>query len=283
MTVAIALQVHDGVVLASDSALTLTDPTKPPPDNVLNIYNNGNKIFNLHKGLPIGAAFYGAGSIGASSVPTLVKDLRLRFMGGSAGHKDWHIDEQNYTIEQVVERARQFLFEENFKPLNLTAKGAQFGFIVAGYSSGAQLSEVWQFQIVDSDCNAAQIVMPQGIASSYAGGEPDVFLRLANGVGANLPAALKAIGIDDSEIPAKMAIIQSHLATPLVEPPMPIQDAIELAEFFVNATATFTRFKRGAGTVGGPTESTAITKHEGFKWVKRKHYYDECFNPRGEK
>ncbi|MET4636585.1 hypothetical protein [Kaistia defluvii] len=60
---------------------------------------------------------------------------------------------------------------------------------------------------------------------------------------------------------------------------MPIKDAVDLAEFFVDTTAGYTRFKRGAGIVGGPTESAAITKHEGFKWVRRKHYFDEALNP----
>ncbi len=66
---------------------------------------------------------------------------------------------------------------------------------------------------------------------------------------------------------------------PLVEAPMPIQDAIDLAEFLVHTTVGFTRFKRGAPTVGGPIESAAITKHEGFKWVRRKHYFDRSLNP----
>ena len=104
MTVAIALQVHDGIMLASDSALTLNDPSKTGPESILNVYNNGNKIFNLHKGLPIGAVFYGAGSIGTSSVPTLVKDLRWRFSGGSDCHKDWALNHDNYSIESVIER-----------------------------------------------------------------------------------------------------------------------------------------------------------------------------------
>jgi hypothetical protein len=128
-----------------------------------------------------------------------------------------------------------------------------------------------------------EILLMQGVANVYAGGDPEVFGRLANGVSMQLDAALKAAGIPDAEIAAKGAIIRSHLATLLVEPPMPIQDAIDLAEFFVDTTATFMRFKRGAGTVGGPTESAAITKHEGFKWVHRKHYYDEVFNPKGSK
>jgi hypothetical protein len=67
---------------------------------------------------------------------------------------------------------------------------------------------------------------------------------------------------------------------PLIEPPMPIQDSIDLAEFLVHTSVMFTRFKRGAATVGGPVESAAITKLEGFKWVRRKHYFDEKLNPK---
>ena len=65
MTIAIAVQVHDGLVLASDSASTLIDTTKPAPDNIINVYNNANKIFNLRKGLSIGGMTYGAGSLGS--------------------------------------------------------------------------------------------------------------------------------------------------------------------------------------------------------------------------
>ena len=31
--------------------------------------------------------------------------------------------------------------------------------------------------------------------------------------------------------------------------------------------------------IRGPIEVAAVTKHEGFKWVKRKHYYDVTLNP----
>jgi 20S proteasome alpha/beta subunit len=46
LTIAVAVQVHDGVVLASDSATTLTDPSKTGSESILNVYNNANKIFN---------------------------------------------------------------------------------------------------------------------------------------------------------------------------------------------------------------------------------------------
>ena len=158
MTIAIALQVHDGVVLASDSAMTLTDPSKTGPESVLNVYNNANKIFNFRKGFPIGGVVYGMGSIGASSIATLAKDLRRRFSGQDKAHKDWQLEEEKFTIEEVINRAREFLFEENFKPLGIVAPGVQFGLFVGGYSAGAQLSEIWSMEIKDSDCATPAMV-----------------------------------------------------------------------------------------------------------------------------
>lgn len=60
---------------------------------------------------------------------------------------------------------------------------------------------------------------------------------------------------------------------------MPIQDAIDLAEFLARLTIEFVRFCPGDATVGGPIEIAAVTKHEGFKWVRRKHYFNAALNP----
>lgn len=62
---------------------------------------------------------------------------------------------------------------------------------------------------------------------------------------------------------------------------MPMQDAIDLAAFLVEYTIQVSRFSPGAPTVGGPVEVAAISKHEGFKWVRRKHYYSSELNPEG--
>jgi hypothetical protein len=283
VTIAIALQVHDGAVLASDSASTLTDPTKTGPESVLNVYNNANKIFNLRKGLPIGAVVYGMGSIGSSSISTLAKDLRKRFAGEDPKCKDWALNPNKFTVAEVAKRARQFVFDEHFKALGVSPPGVQFGMTIAGYSAGAQLSEVWSFEIRDGKCDAPANIIPQGNSGAYAGGDPDFFCRVANGYGQKLEAALLKAGIAQADLPGILAVISPEMAVTLVEAPMPIQDAVELAEFFVSGTTMFTKFKRGAATVGGPVESAAITKHEGFKWVKRKHYYDESLNPRAAK
>jgi hypothetical protein len=100
--------------------------------------------------------------------------------------------------------------------------------------------------------------------------------------GTQLGPALINAGFDATAVQAALPKIKSALEISLVEAPMPIQDALDLAEYFVHTTTVFTKFRRGAATVGGPVESAAITKHEGFRWVRRKHYFDDKLNPKGD-
>ncbi|MCY4461698.1 MAG: hypothetical protein OXC26_15090 [Albidovulum sp.] len=39
-------------------------------------------------------------------------------------------------------------------------------------------------------------------------------------------------------------------------------------------------FLLGADIVAGDTDIATDTKHEGFKWIRRKHYYSEYLNRR---
>jgi len=73
-------------------------------------------------------------------------------------------------------------------------------------------------------------------------------------------------------------VLAARLQAPMVFAPMPIQDAIDLARFFVHTAIMFSRFIPGPNVVGGPIEIAAITKHESFKWISRKHYYDKPLN-----
>ena len=61
---------------------------------------------------------------------------------------------------------------------------------------------------------------------------------------------------------------------------MPKRDVIELAEALVSITAVERKASSEQATVGGPIDVAFITKHEGFVWVKRKHYFDGSLNPR---
>src|SRR4051812_768361 len=141
MTIALAVRVHDGMVLATDSASTITGlPVAGGGAQVFNVYNNANKLFNLVKGQPIAGMTWGSGSIGTSSISTHIKDLRRRMTVPDPAHPDWHLDAASYTVGAVATRVRDFLYEQVALAPSPHLNG---GFLVGGYSVGSPLAETW--------------------------------------------------------------------------------------------------------------------------------------------
>lgn len=274
MTIAVTVKVHDGVVLASDSASTLYMRDPGGDQAVFNVYNHADKIFNLRKGLPIGALTWGAGSIGHSSISTLAKDLRAKLTGGDEG---WRIDPDRYTLTGVAEKARRFLYDERRETVE--ADQVVMGFRIAGYSSEAASPEVIEFQLTGGGCSEVKPNHEQQDTGITWSGSTEAITRLLQGHGTALPRVLEELGVPEEQIGPAFAKIREGLQVVLAPPPMPIQDAIGLARFLVRTAIEFSHFMPGAPTVGGPIEIAAITKHEGFKWVARKHYYEADLNP----
>ncbi len=282
MTIAISLKVHDGVVLAADSAATLMGSINNQPAGVFNVYNNANKVFNLFKGLPIGAITWGNGSIGTASTSTLFKDLRSRFMGADPDNQDWHVKKNNYTIEAIAQKTKEFFFDELYQKTYSNLPDQQkptMGFIIAGYSSGEGLADEYLFQIVQGRCDNPVPIRQRDQCGLQWNGDGDAIQRLVVGFSDAMTQSLHHLGVSPEQIPLALQQLKQQLTVPLVQPAMPIQEAIELAEFLAYLTIMYARFRPGAPSVGGPIEIAAITKHEGFKWIQRKHYFDVKYNP----
>jgi|Deesub1362A_J573_1020465.scaffolds.fasta_scaffold00354_19 hypothetical protein len=271
MTIAICIRVDDGVVLASDSASTIHGET-----GVYNVYNYANKIFNLYKGLPVGAVTWGLGNIGRSSIYTLIKDLRNRLMGEDM---DWMIDRENYTIEDFVDKTLEFIYVERYQPLysNLDDEDKPYlGFFIAGYSANRDYPEIWKAEI-----RSGHIIKEEIDALMVWNGEYEIISRIVKGYSPMISEVLLELGIPEDALEDVLKYLEENLEVFLVHPAMPIQDAIDLADFLVDTAIKFARFRPGAPSIGGPIEIAAISKHEGFKWVKRKHYYSRELNPEG--
>ena len=250
---------------------------------VFNVYNNADKVFNLQKGLPIGAITWGAGSIGQASTSTIMKDLRKIFTDGDeVKHLGWKLDEKSYTVEAVANRVKEFVFDELYDPAfkDFPHKKPDLGFIVAGYSANAPMADEFQIDIKEGQCSGPHPVRKREEIGMTWGGDPEALNRLVAGVSGALPQVLQNLfRLQNEQMTQIMQVIQQNLQLPLVLHAMPLQDAIDLGEFLVDLTIKFSRFMPGAPTVGGPIEIAAISKHEGFRWIKRKYYFNRQLNP----
>lgn len=305
MTIAICLKVGDGVVLGTDSASSLIGEN----DRYFNVYNTAEKTFNLVKGLPIGLMTYGLGGMMGLSIGALSRDLRQRLSGKDPRYADWALKHDTYTIEEVATRVRQFFYEELYAtqfgplptpslapndnsqaspvdelPLNPETEGTpgeiapqfpELGFVVAGISANDYYPQVWNVEISNGQC-AGPLCQYDRLVSGvvHFWGQPEALYRLVYGWSPEAQQRLVAAGL-----PPETANQFLVSVTDLAHPGMPIQDAIDLVKYLADVTVGYVRFKQGAPTVAPPIDIAAITRHQGFKWVERKHYYRQELNP----
>lgn len=278
MTVCVLVKVHDCVVFAADSASSLVGQTPGGDPVVFNVYQHGNKVFNLYKGKPIAAMTCGMAHMGDASIATLAKDFRRIITKGIGGEQ---IDPDNYTIKAVADRAHEF-FATKYAEIEPAPAGEHgFEFWIGGYGSNWAGAEIWKIVIRDGQVFPLELVVGHDTPAYLAwGGQPKPIVRLILGYDEELGEVLEAAGLPQEAVQPVLTEVRQRLQTPLVEAAMPVGDAIALADFLVDLTKRYFAFLPGADLVGGATDIATVTKHEGFKWIRRKHYYHPELNPR---
>lgn len=283
MTIAISLKVYDGLVLATDSATTI--PLLDQNGNMVDarsVYNNANKVFNLYKGLPVGAITWGLGTVGFASISLLVKDFRARLMGIDDPSGEWRIEPGDYSLEDVAQKFYRYIYHEKYlaEYEGKELPKSLMGFVVGGYSSGQSLADEYIVEVSADGLCPGPVPLRLGSEGGVTWhGQGEALDRLLSGFGGRLPTLLEQIGVPADQVPLVIQFLKLNMGAGIYTPTMPIQDAIDLADFLADLTARYSRFTPGPTTVGGAIEIAAITKHEGFKWVRRKHYYSRDLNP----
>jgi len=276
MTVCVSVKVHDCLVFAADSASSLVGTDAAGEPKVFNVWDHGNKVFNLYKGKPIAAMTCGMGHMGSASIGNLAKDFRRIITTGIGGNA---IDADNYTIEELANRAKEF-FQDRFAAIQPPpANPNSFEFWVGGYGSNCDNAELWKLTLINGVMADPELVADKDQDGNLAwGGQPQPIQRLILGYDPGMGDALVAAGLPEATVEPLLDQVRQRLSTPLVHPAMPVQDAINLADFLVELTKRYFRFLPEADIVGGATDIATVTKHEGFKWIRRKHYYAADLN-----
>ena len=280
MTVCVAIKVHDCIVFAADSASTLLARSENGQSTVSNIWEHGIKVFNLHRELPIVAMTAGVGHFGPASISDLTKDLRVEL----SKDNDTKLDTDNYSIEQVVGYARDF-FIEKYNAIDPKPPSPHiFEFWIGGYGlvgGYGTHGEIWKLFILDGKSEVLQLAKAEDDDMLVWGGQDKAINRLIHGFDEETVTVLGELGLNQENLLQVISRIKQQCQTPLVDSTMPVQDAINLADFLVDVTKRYFAFLPGANVVGGETDIATVTKHEGFKWIKRKHYYPDHLNQRG--
>lgn len=260
MTIAIALKINDGIVLATDSASTIGGEIDEGVFQVHYTYFTADKLFNIKKGSPIGAMTWGNGSVNDESISTLAKDFRKQ-----SESKKFE------TVKGIVMDFKEFLN-------NKITSDTSLGFLVAGYSEGKGHPEMFLINIEEGVIDEPTEINADDPLSISWFGETLFLSRLLLCLDNQLLEILNENIQDEVIVNNILNDCNEKLQLPLGVPAMPIQDAIDLVKFLADISVNSSRFVPGAQVIGGPIDIAVITKHEGFKWIQRKHYYDKDLN-----
>ena len=236
MSLIITLYVREGIVMASDSRLSLNmQQTGGQGQTVhLSVGQSDSNYKTFLTPTNIGISTCGAADI--SGVPI-------------AGYLESFINDivvpQQLAVDQVAPALLQYF--QTFQPPPETT------FHVAGYKAQQQSSEqqIWTVEVVR---NAVQRVNVAGQQGASWGGETDILARLVQPVG-----QLDANG----NVVARFPVHQIPWGF------FTLQDAIDFSIFAIRSTIDALRFQPRAKTVGGPIDVLVIKPTETF-WIQRK-------------
>ncbi|MFS8114876.1 hypothetical protein QD460_24365 [Rhizobium jaguaris] len=273
MTICIGIKVNECIVFVADSATSIASPGEGGAPIITRVYNHADKVFNLFRGQPIFAMTCGLGNFGTESIATIAKGIRKKLMSGETP-----ISAENYTIESVIRYCFD-IFREKFEALDgAIREKTTFEFFVGGFSHDDSGNEIWKFAFVNGQVLEPQCIAPKDQCSIIWAGQPEACVRLILGISSQTMNVLKSAGLDDTQASQLVQNLIQASEVSLLEPSMPVIDAIRLGEFLAQTTASFVKFLPGADTVGGDLDVATVTKYEGFRWIKRKHFYPANLN-----
>ena len=277
MTVAVACNLPDGVVLGVDSAVTLSNDK----GEVVKTYEHAVKLFQLGE-KPIGVATYGAGALGNRIIGSYMLEFERE--------DPKQVVTKDVTVKDVVEQLRLFFlkrYRDTVIPEMEARTGKKFkdipdkdkpflGLAVGGFSAGAYLSEVWEIAIPFSEgVDSATLWCEEGLFRPvwFALNEP--IYRYQKGYDRSLIAELKEYFVQLRGSPLIRAeenaitdILNRHeYVIPFGG--MPMEEGVAYVKFVVEMVINHHRFATGAPVVGGSAQIGLVTyKGEKFQMLK---------------
>lgn len=274
MSVAVAGNFPDGVVLGVDSAVTLSDAN----GQVAKVYEHAEKLFQIGE-KPIGIATFGLAILGARGIGSYLREFEIQ--------NPKSIISKPASVQDVVEELRKFfmqIYQTTVVPDLEAQKGKKFhelteaekpilGLAVGGFSGADPFSEIWEILIPihNTPNSATQWCHPKEFRCAwFAINEP--IYRYTKGYDRSLLQELKdymgnlrGTPLNSSEVQA-IDTIAAKYEYPFPCSGMPIREGMAYVRFQVELVINHHRFSIGAPVVGGDARIGVVTyKGEKFK------------------
>lgn len=277
MSVVIVVKVSEGLVLAADSAATLSgiieDPQGNKTEGILQTFYNSKKLLQVGENFPIGVLTWGQAFIGPRTIESLVREWEYdKHWQSIKIYKDNKKKSAKYKVKEYAQGLLDYflkLHSDEYRDIPYDSRPGM-GMVVAGYTEGEFFPEIWRFVVPqDSEVHNQRPDIdgkPNFGASWFGIKEPIVRLHFGRDERV-INIISEKYGINQDELRQSLSPLQYLI--PFAQ--MPLQDAIEYANYILNVVIGRFRFVIGPNLCGGEIDIAAITQRD-FTWIKRKSW-----------
>jgi hypothetical protein len=274
MSLGIAFKGSEGIVLAADSRVTLTNTQTQPNGQVILLpatFDNATKLLRAKGQDYVGAVTYGVGAIGQQAPRTahsFLPEFEAKIATNHAGAR--------LSVEDFAKELSDFFSDQwNTHMAGIQHQpGNEMVFLIGGYDQQAPYGRVFEFSIPSRPVPMERFT-GAGEFGAVWGGQREFVDRLINGYDPRaIDLAETELGLDAT---SKGRLISkfAELMTPIPFQFLPLQDCVDLSIFLIRTTIKLQTWATGLRGVGGAVDVATITKTDGFKPVQVKQVSGE--------
>lgn len=267
MTIAIACNLPDGVVLGADSAHSIVGPDGKPTL----VFNDGEKLFTLWK-KPIAVVHYGVVTLRQRTIESHVREFEAK--RADLADKAASVGEVAAELWKSLHAA----YAEELKALKLEhlkpEERGDLGLLVGGFSAGEYLSEVWEISVhLDDESTAVRNIFARGVFNTAWRGMTEGLVRFHRGVPLEhadriIKMVLEHHGIEslDDDLAQKVVGFLDGLAFQVPFWALPLQEGVHYVRFCLDVMVNQSRFVADSAGCGGSVRM-AVIHNERVEWV----------------
>jgi len=265
MSLGIAFKGPEGIVLASDSRVTLNTEIPSGPNRIIlpSTFDNATKLLRFQNHNYVGAVTYGVGAIGQRE-PRTAHSFLSEFENQLAKNEN-----KRYLVADFAEKLSHFFLKqwtESEMPEGTPENNIIF--LIAGFDADAPYGKVFRVMIPSAPSPVEQNAGQFGVSW---GGQLAFTNRLVKGMDPRLSQLVQRhLGLNDAQRVSLDEFLERELSLHIPYQFLPLQDCVDLSIFLVRTTMEIQTWLVDIRGVGGAIDVATITRTDGFNPIQQK-------------
>jgi hypothetical protein len=259
MSLAIAVKVPEGLVLAAESRVSYDLPVGETKRLVT--FDNATKLLEFDGYKNFGAITFGIGNIGTRTAHSFLSEFIEHLKKNNVS--------ENVKVKTFAKRMGEF-YSNQWKSADMKniPDGQNMVFVVGGFDRDDAHAKVYQI-LVPGNPEPEEVKLMKQFNSVW-GGQQEIVARMVRGYDDRLIKWLdENIKFTDEQIKEFQQLI-GNIELPIFYSAFGLQDAINLAESFIQTTIDMQNLSAEMRGVGGAIDIAVITKESGFNYIQKK-------------